>query len=122
MFPDVITSLELERMINASGPTGGKIKRMSDGRAPKSIVFLQCVGSRDMTIDRPWCSCVCCMQAMKNAMLIKEKQPEIDIILCYMDIRSYGKGYEEYYERAKGARRPVPPRDPVRCPAGQETA
>lgn len=101
VFPDVITSLELERMINASGPTGGKIKRMSDGEMPKSIVFLQCVGSRDVTIGRPWCSCVCCMQAMKNAMLIKEKQPDMDIILLYMDIRSYGKGYEEYYERAK---------------------
>jgi heterodisulfide reductase subunit A2 len=101
VFPDVITSLELERMINASGPTGGKIKRMSDGKTPDSIVFLQCVGSRDVTIDRPWCSCVCCMQAMKNAMLIKEKRPETEVILCYMDIRSYGKGYEEYYERAK---------------------
>jgi len=101
LLPDVITSLELERMINASGPTGGKIKRMSNGEMPKSIVFIQCVGSRDMTIDRPYCSCICCMQAMKNAMLIKEKQPEIDITLCYMDIRAYGKGYEEYYERAK---------------------
>ena len=101
VFPDVVTSLELERMINASGPTGGKIKRMSDGQIPRSIVFLQCVGSRDMTIDRPWCSCVCCMQAMKNAMLIKEKQPETDVVLLYMDVRSYGKGYEEYYERAK---------------------
>jgi len=101
ILPDVITSLELERMINASGPTGGKIKRMSTGERPKSIVFIQCVGSRDMSIDRPYCSCICCMQAMKNAMLIKEKQPEIDITLCYMDIRAYGKGYEEYYERAK---------------------
>ncbi|MFA6224886.1 MAG: CoB--CoM heterodisulfide reductase iron-sulfur subunit A family protein [Methanoregula sp.] len=101
ILPDVITSLELERMINASGPTGGKIKRLSDGEVPKSIVFVQCVGSRDMPIDRPYCSCICCMQAMKNAMLIKEKQPAIGITLCYMDIRAYGKGYEEYYERAK---------------------
>jgi len=101
ILPDVITSLELERMINASGPTGGKIKRLSDGAVPKSIVFIQCVGSRDMSIDRPYCSCVCCMQAMKNAILIKEKQPAIEITLCYMDIRAYGKGYEEYYERAK---------------------
>jgi len=101
ILPDVITSLELERMINASGPTGGKIKRMSDGSMPKSIVFIQCVGSRDVSIDRPYCSCICCMQAMKNAMLLKEKYPEIDITLFYMDIRAYGKGYEEYYERAK---------------------
>ncbi|MFA4878044.1 MAG: CoB--CoM heterodisulfide reductase iron-sulfur subunit A family protein [Methanoregula sp.] len=101
LLPDVITSLELERMINASGPTGGKVKRLSDGRVPESIIFIQCVGSRDMTIGRPWCSCVCCMQALKNAMLIKEKNPQMEITICYMDIRAYGKGYEEYFERAK---------------------
>jgi len=101
VLPDVITSLELERMINASGPTGGKLKRLSNGAVPKSVVFVQCVGSRDMTINRPWCSCVCCMQAIKNAILIKEKNPETDVTICYMDIRSYGKGYEEYFERAK---------------------
>jgi heterodisulfide reductase subunit A len=100
-LPDVVTSLELERMINASGPTGGKIRRMSTGKTPKSIVFLQCVGSRDVPIGRPYCSCVCCMQAIKNAILIKEKDPAMDVTICYMDIRSYGKGYEEYYERAK---------------------
>ena len=74
---------------------------MSDGREPKSIVFIQCVGSRDMPLKRPYCSCVCCMQAMKNAILIKEKHPEIEVTIFYMDIRAYGKGYEEYYERAK---------------------
>ncbi len=101
LSPDVITSLELERMINASGPTGGKIKRLSDGEIPKTIVFIQCVGSRDQTVNRPYCSGVCCMQAIKNAMLIKEKYPDTEVIICYIDIRSYGKGYEEYYERAK---------------------
>jgi heterodisulfide reductase subunit A len=101
LFPDVITSLELERMINASGPTGGKIKRLSDGKIPETIVFIQCVGSRDQTINRPYCSGVCCMQAIKNALLIKEKNPDTEVIICYIDIRSYGKGYEEYYERAK---------------------
>ena len=101
LLPDVITSLELERMINAGGPTSGKVKRMSDGKSPDSIVFIQCVGSRDMTIDRPYCSCVCCMQALKNAMLIKEKNRNIEVTICYMDIRAYGKGYEEYFERAK---------------------
>jgi len=101
VLPDVITSLELERMLNASGPTGGKIRRLSDGKMPESIVFIQCVGSRDITINRPYCSCVCCMQAIKNAILIKEKNPEVDVTICYMDIRSYGKGYEEYFERAK---------------------
>lgn len=101
LIPDVVTSLELERMINASGPTGGKILRMSTGKPPKSVVFVQCVGSRDMPIGRPYCSCVCCMQAIKNAILIREKNPAIDVTICYMDIRSYGKGYEEYFERAK---------------------
>jgi len=101
VLPDVITSLELERMLNASGPTGGKIKRLSDGKMPESVVFIQCVGSRDITINRPYCSCVCCMQAIKNAILIKEKNPDVDVTICYMDIRSYGKGYEEYFERAK---------------------
>jgi heterodisulfide reductase subunit A len=100
-LPDVITSLELERMINAGGPTGGKILRLSDGREPQSIVFIQCVGSRDVTIGCPSCSCVCCMQALKNAILIKEKHRETDVTICYMDIRAYGKGYEEYFERAK---------------------
>jgi len=100
-LPDVITSLELERMINASGPTGGKICRLSNGEIPRSVVFIQCVGSRDMSIDRPYCSGVCCMQAIKNAMLIKEKYPDTDVTICYIDIRAYGKGYEEYCERAK---------------------
>ena len=99
--PDVITSLELERMINAGGPTGGQVRRLSDGKEPKSIIFIQCVGSRDMSLNRPYCSCVCCMQAIKNAMLIKEKHPEIEVTIFYMDVRAYGKGYEEYYERAK---------------------
>jgi heterodisulfide reductase subunit A len=101
LLPDVITSLELERMINSGGPTGGELRRLSNGAEPKSIVFIQCVGSRDMTIDRPYCSCVCCMQAIKNAMLIREKHPEIEVTICYMDLRTYGKGYEEFLERAK---------------------
>jgi heterodisulfide reductase subunit A len=100
-FPDVITSLELERMLNASGPTGGELRRMSTGATPKSVVFIQCVGSRDITVDRPYCSCVCCMAAIKNAILIKEKYPEMEITICYQDIRAYGKGYEEFYKRAE---------------------
>jgi heterodisulfide reductase subunit A2 len=99
--PDVITSLELERMINASGPTGGKLRRLSDGRTPRSVAFIQCVGSRDVAQGRPWCSAVCCMQAIKNAQLIKEKSPETEVAICYMDVRAHGKGYEEYYERAR---------------------
>jgi heterodisulfide reductase subunit A len=100
-IPDVITSLEFERLICASGPTGGIPRRLSDGEKPKSIVFVQCVGSRDLTVDRPYCSCVCCMYAIKNAILLKEKNKDLDISMLYMDIRAYGKGYEEYYQRAQ---------------------
>ena len=99
---DVITSLEFERLICASGPTGGVPRRLSNGEKPKSIVFVQCVGSRDMTINHGYCSCVCCMYAIKNAILLKEKNRDLEITMLYMDIRAYGKGYEEYYERAKG--------------------
>ncbi|HOX34425.1 MAG TPA: CoB--CoM heterodisulfide reductase iron-sulfur subunit A family protein [Methanoregulaceae archaeon] len=101
-LPDVITSIELERMINASGPTGGHVRQVSTGETPRSIVFVQCVGSRDMSIGRPYCSCVCCMQAVKNAILLREKHPETEITVCYNDLRAFGKGYEEYLERAKG--------------------
>ncbi|HNJ81415.1 MAG TPA: FAD-dependent oxidoreductase, partial [Methanoregulaceae archaeon] len=99
--PDVVTSLELERMMNASGPTGGSIRRLSDGTTPRHVVFIQCVGSRDIGAGRPYCSGVCCMYAMKNAMLIREKYPDTKVTILYMDIRAYGKGYEEYFERAQ---------------------
>ncbi|HMK15385.1 MAG TPA: FAD-dependent oxidoreductase, partial [Methanomicrobiales archaeon] len=94
--PDVVTSLELERLLNASGPTGGKVARVSTGKVPGSVVFIQCVGSRDVSIGRPWCSCVCCMAAIKNALLLKEKNPAMEITVCHNDLRAYGKGYEEY--------------------------
>jgi heterodisulfide reductase subunit A len=99
--PDVITSLELERLINASGPTGGKVARVSTGKTPASVVFVQCVGSRDISIGRPWCSCVCCMAAIKNAILLSEKYPGIEVTICHNDLRAYGKGYEEYLKRAE---------------------
>ncbi|MDR2854627.1 MAG: CoB--CoM heterodisulfide reductase iron-sulfur subunit A family protein [Methanomicrobiales archaeon] len=98
--PDVVTSLEFERMVHAQGPTLGSLRRLSNGEKPKEIAFIQCVGSRNTAVDRPYCSCVCCMYAIKNAMLIKEKSPEIVVRILYMDVRAYGKGYDEYYERA----------------------
>jgi heterodisulfide reductase subunit A len=100
-YPDVITSLEFERMMNASGPTGGAIRKLSDGKTPGKVVFIQCVGSRDIPLSRPYCSGVCCMYALKNAMLLREKYPDTGVTILYMDIRAYGKGYEEYFERAK---------------------
>ncbi|ACX72572.1 4Fe-4S ferredoxin iron-sulfur binding domain protein [Methanocaldococcus vulcanius M7] len=100
VYDNVITALELERMINASGPTGGKVIRLSDGKKPKRIAFIQCVGSRDAKVGNRYCSNVCCMYAMKNSQLIKEKAPETDIDIYYMDIRAFSKGYEEFYERS----------------------
>ncbi|AUB60808.1 disulfide reductase [Methanobacterium subterraneum] len=98
---NVITGMELERLINASGPTMGKVLKPSDGEKPKSVAFIQCVGSRDAQIDKPYCSRVCCMYAMKNAQLIKDKMPDTDVAIYYMDIRAFGKGFEEFYQRSQ---------------------
>ena len=96
---NVITSIQLERMLSASGPTAGEILRPSDHQPPRSIAFLQCVGSR--TRERDYCSSACCMYAMKEAVLAKEKNPELDTEIFYMDLRAFGKGYYRYYEQAK---------------------
>ncbi|KYC45430.1 MAG: hydrogenase MvhADGHdrABC CoB-CoM heterodisulfide reductase subunit A [Candidatus Methanofastidiosum methylothiophilum] len=98
--PNVITSLELERMMCASGPTKGEILRPSDGRKPKTISFIQCVGSRDEKTN-DYCSRICCTYSIKHARLLKEKYPEIDIFIHYIDLRCFGKGYEEYYRMAR---------------------
>ena len=98
--PNVITSIQFERMLSASGPTAGEILRPSDNQPPKSIAFLQCVGSR--TKERDYCSSACCMYALKEAVLAKEKDPELDTEIFYMDLRAFGKGYYRYYEQAKG--------------------
>jgi len=99
--PDVITSLELERLMNAAGPMGGKLKRPSDKRPPKSVTFIQCVGSRDTSRrGKPYCSKICCMYTAKHAILIKEKYPEIDVNVFYIDVRTPGKNFDEFYRRA----------------------
>src|SRR5690606_35289816 len=98
---NVITGLELERMINASGPTDGKVIKPSDGEKPKRVAFIHCVGSRDEQIGKPYCSRVCCMYIMKNAQLIKDKMPDTEVTLYYMDIRAFGKGFEEFYKRSQ---------------------
>ncbi len=99
-YPDVITSLQYERLLNASGPTGGHIKRPSDGKEPKKIVFIQCVGSRDKSIGRPLCSGFCCMYTAKQAVLTKDHIPDSQSYVFYMDIRSVGKLYDEFTRRA----------------------
>jgi len=98
-YDNVITGLTLERLLSASGPTGGHIVRPSDGKIPKKVAFLQCVGSRDQSISNSYCSRVCCMYALKQARLLKEHVPDADLTIFYMDIRAFGKGYEEFYRR-----------------------
>jgi heterodisulfide reductase subunit A len=93
--------MEVERMINASGPTEGKVLKPSDNEKPKRVAFIHCVGSRDEQIGKPYCSRVCCMYSMKNAQLIKDKNPDAEVTLYYMDIRAFGKGFEEFYKRSQ---------------------
>ncbi|MBE0430078.1 MAG: CoB--CoM heterodisulfide reductase iron-sulfur subunit A family protein [Thermoleophilia bacterium] len=100
-YPDVITSLQYERMLSASGPTGGHVKRPSDGEEPKNIVFISCVGSRDPSIGRPLCCSVGCMYTAKQAILTKEHIPDSRSYVFYMDIRASGKGYDEFTRRAQ---------------------
>jgi len=98
---NVLTSLELERLLSPSGPTEGDIVRPSDGQAPKSVVFIQCVGSRDKNTNE-YCSRVCCMYAMKQAYSIKERLGDsVKIYICYIDIRAFGKRYEEFYSKMR---------------------
>jgi heterodisulfide reductase subunit A len=100
-YPNVITSMEFERLILAAGPTGGKVIRQSDGKKPHTVAFIQCVGSRDKN-KYPYCSNFCCMYTLKHVVQLKEKYKEdIEVYVFYMDIRSPGKGYEEFYDRAR---------------------
>ncbi|MBN1103260.1 MAG: CoB--CoM heterodisulfide reductase iron-sulfur subunit A family protein [Deltaproteobacteria bacterium] len=100
-FRNVVTSLEYERMLSASGPNRGELRRPSDGRHPKRIAWIQCVGSRDKTAGNPYCSSVCCMYAIKQVLLSKEHDPELEAHVLHNDIRAYGKGFERYYDRAR---------------------
>ena len=100
---DVITSLELERLMNAAGPTGGKLLRPSDGKHPEKIVFVQCVGSRcaaDAGKGKEYCSKICCMYTAKHAMLIRDKYPDTEVYVFYIDVRTPGKNFDEFYRRA----------------------
>jgi heterodisulfide reductase subunit A-like polyferredoxin len=98
-YPNVITALQFERLLSASGPTMGHIQRPSDGSTPRRIAFLQCVGSRDRTHD--YCSAVCCMYATKEAVMAKEHEPDLDVHVFLMDMRAFSKGYWSYFERAR---------------------
>ena len=99
--PDVVTSLEFERLMNAAGPTGGVLLRPSDKTHPKTIVFVQCVGSRCADgRGKSYCSKICCMYTAKHAMLCREKYPDTDVYVFYIDVRTPGKNFDEFYRRA----------------------
>jgi len=104
-YPNVITSMEFERIINAGGPTGGHLVRPSDMKLPTSVGFIQCIGSRALSEKKghAYCSNICCMNTIKDCLLIKEHWPEIKLYVFYMDIRAFGKGFEDLYKRAKKA-------------------
>jgi heterodisulfide reductase subunit A2 len=97
---NVITSLEMERLLAPHGPYH-RVLRPSDGKEPESIAYVQCAGSRDKTLGVPYCSRICCMYAIKQAMLLSGSLPLADITIYYMDIRAFGKGYEQFYQNAK---------------------
>ena len=99
--PDIVTSLQFERLLNVCGPTGGHLERPSNGEEPKTVVFIQCAGSRDETRGVAYCSKVCCMYTAKHALLLKDKYPDTKVYIFYIDIRATGKGYEEFIERAQ---------------------
>jgi heterodisulfide reductase subunit A len=98
--PDIISGLQFERLVSASGPTLGELKRPSDGKVPQSIVFIQCVGSRDPLCGRSYCSKICCMYTAKHTMLYRHKVHQGKAYVFYMDIRAGGKNYDEFVRRA----------------------
>jgi heterodisulfide reductase subunit A len=100
-FENVVTSLELERIINAGGPADGKLISPKNKKRPKSIGFIQCVGSRSARKGSSYCSNICCMNTIKSTLAIKEHYPDIDIKVFYIDIRAFGKGFEELYTRSR---------------------
>ena len=99
-YPNIITQIELERMLSPIGPTEGHLCRISDGKTPKTIVMIQCVGSRSLRANN-YCSGVCCSVALKNAQLLKQEYPNTDIVIFYIDIRTTDKKSEEYYRKVR---------------------
>jgi heterodisulfide reductase subunit A-like polyferredoxin len=98
---NVVSNVQFERILSASGPTGGRILRPSDAKRPRRLAFIQCVGSRDATCGNDYCSSVCCMAATKEAILAKEHEPELEVTIFFLDLRAFGKDFDRYCERAK---------------------
>ena len=100
-YPNVLTSVQFERMLSASGPFEGHVIRPSDGKPAKRIAWIQCVGSRDTRCGNEYCSSVCCMVSTKQALVAADHQSGLEATVFYMDVRAYGKDFDQYYERAK---------------------
>jgi len=100
-YPNVITNMDFERLVGADGPTHGKVLRPSDEKPPQKIAFIQCVGSRDKQEGAEYCSRICCMATVKQATMLREKYPDADIYVYYTDMRTPGKGFEEFYQRGR---------------------
>jgi heterodisulfide reductase subunit A len=105
IYPDVVDGLEFERLLSAAGPTTGEIRRPSDGKTPRDVVFIQCVGSRDPAHGVPYCSRICCMYTAKHVLLLKHKLPDVRATVFFMDVRAGGKGYEEFVQRVAAEER-----------------
>jgi len=100
-YDNVLSSIQFERMVSLSGSTGAEIARPSDGEKPQRIAFIQCVGSRDPSIDRGYCSSVCCMYTAKQVQVAKELDPDLDVTVFFMDIRAHGKDFDEYFDQVE---------------------
>jgi len=100
-YANVLSSIEFERILSASGPYGGLVLRSSDGKIPRKIAFIQCVGSRDAKLGNNYCSSACCMYAIKEAIIAKEHNPDLQCTIFFMDVRAYGKEFDAYYNRAE---------------------
>ena len=101
IYKNVVSALQFERILSASGPFFGHVQRISDGKEPKKVAFIQCVGSRDVSCDNSWCSSVCCMYATKEAIIGKEHAKGLEPTIFYMDIRAHGKDFDRFVNRAK---------------------
>jgi len=99
---NVLTSPEFERLINAGGPTNGQVLRLTDRKPPKSVAFIQCVGSRSQRRGEPYCSNICCMNTVKSTLMLKDHDPDLDVKVFYIDMRAFGKGFEDLFRRSKG--------------------
>ena len=101
-YQNVVTSLELERLINSGGPSRGEVVRLTDRKTPRSVAFIQCVGSRSQNRGNPYCSNICCMNTIKSTLQLREHYPEIELKVFYVDIRAFGKGFEDLFRRSRG--------------------